>query len=160
MDSNWDEVMEKIAYRDARKDALDLERIEKLKDKNEKEQADNSFLTGLIPTTMMSNKAKEFDFHNVEKTLNRARRYSLAEIKRSNKDKLSRARYKKEKKKICKDLTEDRKKTNLRSYTLIPKCQDSLGWCSSRESLISQDSHIYKKTNNQTFPRERLMLDQ
>lgn len=37
MDSNWDEVMEKIAYRDARKDALDLERIEKLKDKNEKE---------------------------------------------------------------------------------------------------------------------------
>lgn len=79
MDSNWDEVMKKIAYRDARKDALDLERIEKLKDKNEKEYTDNSFLTGLIPTPMMSIKTKGFDFHDVEKTLNRARRYSIAE---------------------------------------------------------------------------------
>ena len=35
MDSNWNEVMEKIAYRDARKSALDLERIEKQEEKNE-----------------------------------------------------------------------------------------------------------------------------
>ena len=85
MDRNWNEVMKKIAYRDARKDALDLERKEKQKDRNEYD--DNSFLTTMIPVTpLLSIKTRGLDFHDVEKTLNRVRRYSIAEMKKSNKD--------------------------------------------------------------------------
>ena len=104
MDSNWNEVMEKIAYRDARKYAFDLERTEKLKDKNEAEHAeDNSFLTNLLPTPMLSTRTLGLDFHQVGKTLNRARRYSVAEKQKSKKDKLSKGRYEKRKKSVFKD---------------------------------------------------------
>ena len=70
MDRNWNEVMKKIAYRDARKDALDLERKVKQKDRNEYD--DNSFLTSMIPATpLLSIKTRGIDFHDVEKSINR-----------------------------------------------------------------------------------------
>ena len=46
-DDNWLQVMNKIAYRDARKDALDLKKIEK---PIEKEIVDDSMLTSMLPT--------------------------------------------------------------------------------------------------------------
>ena len=42
--------MYKIAYRDARKDALDLKKIEKPVEKDKDQIVDDSMLTGILPT--------------------------------------------------------------------------------------------------------------
>ena len=52
-EENWLETMEKIVFRDVRKEALHLERKEKLIDKVIDERADNDLLTNLLPTPLM-----------------------------------------------------------------------------------------------------------
>ena len=49
-DENWQEVMKRIAARDAKKEALHLEKVEKPKDEKLDERADDALLTSLLPT--------------------------------------------------------------------------------------------------------------
>ena len=52
-DENWLETMKRIASRDLRKEALHLERKEKLIQKVSDERADNDLLTNILPTPLM-----------------------------------------------------------------------------------------------------------
>ena len=51
---NWMAVLKKIAYRDARKDALDIKEANRVQKVDKDDLADDSLMTALIPNPLIN----------------------------------------------------------------------------------------------------------
>ena len=81
---NWMAVMKKIAYRDARKDALDIKEATRKQKVHKENLAADPLLTALIPNPLINRTIKGENMHNVYNDAARVRKGELREEKITN----------------------------------------------------------------------------